>query len=77
VLNISLLVTLYPIDNTIGPMPKTGSDFWRMIWEKKLPTIVMLTRVFEGRVCSINVIVSIKLVIPRYHSESCETIYKY
>ena len=33
-----------------GPMPNTVVDFWRMIWEKKLPTIVMLTRCFEGRV---------------------------
>ena len=31
-------------------MPNTVSDFWRMIWEKKLPTIVMLTRAFEGKV---------------------------
>ena len=52
-------VTLYP--TLIGPMPNTASDFWRMIWEKKLPTVVMLTRVFEGRVCSIDDIVSIKL----------------
>ena len=33
-----------------GPMPNTVVDFWRMIWEKKLPTVVMLTRCFEGRV---------------------------
>ena len=46
----------------IGPMSNTVSDFWRMIWEKKLPTVVMLTRVFEGRVCSIDVIMSIKLL---------------
>ena len=34
-----------------GPMPNTVDDFWRMIWEKKLPTVVMFTRCFEGRVC--------------------------
>ena len=34
----------------LGPMPNTVGDFWRMIWEKKLPTVVMLTRCFEGRV---------------------------
>ena len=25
-------------------------DFWRMIWEKRIPTIVMLTKVYEGKV---------------------------
>ena len=33
-----------------GPMPNTVSDFWRMIWENKLPTVVMLTRCQEGKV---------------------------
>ena len=45
----------------IGPMSNTVSDFWRMIWEKKLPTVVMLTRVFEGRVCSIDIKISVVL----------------
>ena len=36
-----------------GPLPHTVSDFWRMMWELKLPTIIMLTKVTEnGMVCT-------------------------
>ena len=51
----------WSIDSTIGPMDNSVDDFWRMIWEQKSPTIVMLTKVFEGKVkklismCIINV----------------------
>ncbi len=34
----------------IGPKENSVDDFWRMIWEQKSPTIVMLTKVFEGKV---------------------------
>ncbi|KAM8938759.1 receptor-type tyrosine-protein phosphatase eta-like [Pelodytes ibericus] len=30
-----------------GPLPQTVSDFWRMVWEKKISTIVMLTKCLE------------------------------
>ncbi|KAM3608811.1 uncharacterized protein V6R79_005192 [Siganus canaliculatus] len=34
-----------------GPLPATVSEFWRMIWEKNVQTLVMLTRCNEqGRV---------------------------
>ena len=29
-------------------MPNTFSDFWRMVWEQKLVTIVMLTKCTEA-----------------------------
>ena len=33
-------------------MPNTVSDFWRMVWEYKIATIVMLTRCVEmSKVC--------------------------
>ncbi len=34
-----------------GPLPNTLNDFWRMVWERKLNNIVMLTKCIEaGRV---------------------------
>ncbi|XP_015491636.1 receptor-type tyrosine-protein phosphatase F isoform X11 [Parus major] len=32
---------------TQGPLPETLSDFWRMVWEQKTATIVMMTRLEE------------------------------
>ena len=41
-----LLTLLY-----LGPMVNSLNDFWCMIWENRVPSIVMLTKVFEGKVC--------------------------
>ncbi|XP_064194132.1 receptor-type tyrosine-protein phosphatase F isoform X4 [Anguilla rostrata] len=32
---------------TQGPLPETFSDFWRMVWEQRANTIVMMTRLEE------------------------------
>ena len=50
-----------------GPMPSSLSDFWRMIWEYKLPTVVMLTKCKEaGRVRRINFITLLEQFITGY-----------
>ena len=38
------------VDTSTGPLPNTMEDFWRMIWENRLSTVVMLTRCYEDRV---------------------------
>ena len=32
---------------TQGPLPETLADFWRLVWEQRSSTIVMLTRLEE------------------------------
>ena len=44
---------LFPI-HTPGPTDNSVEDFWRMIWEQRVPTVVMLTRIFEGKVSQLG-----------------------
>ena len=40
-------VLIFDFVSFIGPLPETVLDFWRMIWEQKVPVIVMLTKLLE------------------------------
>ena len=33
---------------TPAPLPNTVIDFWRLVWQEKCPSIVMLTNLVEG-----------------------------
>ena len=32
-----------------GPVPTSTVDFWRMVWQEKVPSIVMITNLMEGK----------------------------
>ena len=33
---------------TQGPLPDTQDDFWRLVWEQKIRSVIMLTKEKEG-----------------------------
>ena len=34
----------------IGPLSKTVTDFWRLVWQEKVRTIAMVTNIMEGMI---------------------------
>ena len=43
------------VTSSSGPVPGTYQDFWRMLWQENVTTVVMLTRLVEhGRVRNVS-----------------------
>ena len=36
------------ICDSLGPLPKTVTDFWRMVWQEGVEVIAMLVNLMEG-----------------------------
>ena len=43
-----MFIILTSCPPAVGPMPKTLVDFWRLVWQERPPTIVMVTNLKEG-----------------------------
>lgn len=54
---------------SIGPIHDTVADFWRMIWEQKTATIVMLTNLKERKEVSFS---SLTLAAPLSAYTTCK-----
>ena len=53
-----------------GPLPETFGDFWRMIWEQRVPSVVMMTKLEErNRVSVFRRFVDVSLKIFFIHQE--------
>lgn len=49
---------------TQGPLPETFADFWRMVWEHRSATIIMMTKLEErNRVIVYNMIIYFNLAV--------------
>ena len=43
-----LILCLYHILTSTGPLSKTVVDFWRMVWQEHVHTVVMVTNIKEN-----------------------------
>ena len=57
------LRVLYVVLLFQGPLPETFSDFWRMVWEQRSATVVMMTKLEERARVSVHPLTSVICVI--------------